>query len=118
MPAGQRTNTRNMHKQRDAFFLEGQRLDADPVTRDQSLCWLCHTRIDYTVPAGTSDDSHHLDHFHTVKARPDLQEDWDNFRHAHQLCNLQRGERTPSPGLGEQVPDWWGPTTEREHDHG
>lgn len=109
--AGGRKNTRRMHKLRDEFYAEGQRLDRDPATRAQASCWLCPpgdaARIDYTVPAGTTDNSHALDHFFPVEKYPELQEDWDNFRHAHRLCNERRGDRAPRPGLGETVPDWW-----------
>jgi hypothetical protein len=105
MPGGERTNTRRMHKLRDEFFAEGKRLDAagDPAAN----CWLDGQRIDYDVKAGTTPDSHNLDHFYTVTDFPELQEDPSNFRHAHTLCNEQRGKNSPSPGLGEAVPDWW-----------
>lgn len=107
MPAGKRKNTRRMTKLREEFFVEGKRLDADPATRDEALCWLCRGRIDYVAQAGSTPDSHNLDHYHAVDDRPDLEEDPDNFRHSHAGCNLARGKRTPSPGLGAQVPAWW-----------
>ena len=105
--AGKRKNTRRMHKLRDEFFLEGKRLDADPATRDQACCWLCKGRVDYTAAPNTTPDSHNLDHAIPVDDRPDLQDDTDNFRHAHSDCNARRGKRAPSPGLGAQVPAWW-----------
>lgn len=100
-----RTNTRRMHQLRHDFFEEGKRLDAagDPAAD----CWLCKLRIDYTVPAGTSPDSHELDHYFSVRDYPELQEDPDNFRHSHKLCNGNRGADGPSLGLGAAVPDWW-----------
>lgn len=102
-----RTNSRLMHRLRDEFFLEGKQLDADPDTRHLSVCWLCRGRIDYDADPGTTPDSHNLDHYHPVKDRPDLQLDHDNFRHAHTLCNQNRGASTPLPGLGEEMPAWW-----------
>ena len=96
-----------MKKLRAAFFAEGRRLDADPKTRDQANCWLCKQRIDYTVDPHTTPDSHNLDHYVTVHDNPDLQADPSNFRHSHMLCNLSRGHRAPSPGLGDHVGDWW-----------
>jgi hypothetical protein len=107
VPAGKRTNSRNMHAQRKLFFEQGKAADANEETREDANCWLCHGRIDYTAAPGTTNDSHHLDHFHTVEDRPDLQEDPDNFRHAHRSCNLERGNNAPAPGLGEQVAQWW-----------
>lgn len=96
-----------MKKLRAAFFADGKRLDADPETRDQANCWLCKQRIDYIAAPHTTPDSHNLDHYHPVSIRPDLAEDPSGFRHAHMLCNVSRGNRTPSPGLGEQLDDWW-----------
>lgn len=104
-----RTNTRRMHTLRDKFFAEGkaQSESPDPEVRALSFCWLDNSAIDYTAEPHTTSDSHNLDHYYTVHDRPDLQEDWDNFRHSHMTCNTSRGKNTPSPGLGEPVPDWW-----------
>lgn len=102
-----RTNTRLDHDLRDDFFDEGKRLDADPERWTESVCWLCKARIDYNVRAGSTPDSHNLDHFHPVSTHPELQSDQDNFRHSHTLCNQQRGNGAPAPELGEMVPDWW-----------
>ena len=100
-----RTNTRRMHKLRDDFFAEGQRLDAkgDP----EANCWLCKGKIDYTAEPNTTPESHNLDHYHPVADHPELQDDPSNARHAHALCNTKRGKRAPAPGIGEAVPDWW-----------
>lgn len=102
-----RTNTRRMHQLRDDFYLEGKRLDADPETRVLSVCWLCKGRIDYNAEPGTTPDSHTLEHRLTVKDRPDLQEDPDNFEHAHKGCNEERGDRAPAASLGDEMPAWW-----------
>ena len=102
-----RTNHRQDHRLREAFFEEGKRLDADPETRPRSICWLCRGRIDYTAKPGTTPDSHNLDHRHPVSTHPELQRDPANFRHSHTSCNQHRGNGAPSAGLGEPVPDWW-----------
>lgn len=105
--AGARTNTRRMHRLRDEFFDDGRRYDADPATRHLSVCWICKGRIDYTAGAGTTPDSHHLDHRLPVSTHPELQEDPDNFEHAHKACNQERGTAAPTAGLGEEMPPWW-----------
>ena len=107
MATGKRVDTRRMKSLRAEFFARGKQLDADPTTRHLADCWLDGQRIDYSVPPGSTSDSHNLDHYHTVDERPDLQDDPTNFRHAHALCNMARGKNAPSPGLGEQVPAWW-----------
>ena len=96
-----------MKQLRSEFFREGQRLDADPATRHLANCWLCKQRIDYTVPAHTTSDSHNLDHYHPVSTHPELQSDPTNFRHSHMRCNVSRGNRDLDLDLGEQMPDWW-----------
>lgn len=100
-----RTSTRSMNLMRAAFFEEGKHLDAkgDP----DANCWLCKQPIDYSAPPNTTPDSHNLDHYFSVRDYPDLQEDPDNFRHSHALCNTERGADGPSDGLGEAVADWW-----------
>ena len=102
-----RVDTRRMKKLRGEFFREGQRLDADPETRHLANCWLCKQRIAYDVEPNTTPDSHNLDHYHPYSTHPELIEDPSNFRHACFVCNTSRGNRAPSPGLGEAVPDWW-----------
>lgn len=100
-----RTNSRRMHALRDAFFEEGKKLDGQGNA--EADCWLCRQRIDYVAEPSTTPDSHNLDHFYPVEDFPELQEDPTNFRHAHFLCNGQRGKKAPSLGLGEPVADWW-----------
>lgn len=100
-----RQTTRRMRALKAAFFVEGQRLDAE---RDPAAdCWLCKKRIDYNAKPGTTDKSHELDHYYPVSLYPDLQEDPANFRHAHRKCNRERGNGQPKSDLGEIVPDWW-----------
>jgi len=102
-----RPETRLDKQQRTEFFEEGRRLDADPETRHLAACWLCRLPIDYTVDPATTQDSHTLDHYFPVEDYPELQNDPDNFRHAHFNCNSSRGKNAPSPGLGEPMPAWW-----------
>jgi hypothetical protein len=96
-----------MHKLRAEFFEEGKRLDADPETRHLANCWRCRGRIDYDAEPNSTDDSHNLGHFKSVRDFPELQEDVDNFRHEHRLCNVTAGADMHELGLGDQVPDWW-----------
>lgn len=107
--AGQRVESRAMKKLREVFLEEGRELAADPTTEDLAVCWLCGDPIDYTAEPGTTPDSHNLDHFYPVSDYPELQEDPDNFRHAHASCNQSRGDgkRGREVNLGEQVPPWW-----------
>lgn len=100
-----RTNTREDHRLRDAFFEEGKQLDAagDP----EANCWICRQPIDYVAAPHSTPDSHNLDHFKSVRDYPELQHDPTNFRHSHRKCNRDRGADAPSLGLGEPVPDWW-----------
>lgn len=99
-----------MHKLRDEFFEQGraQSKSIDPDEQAKSKCHLCGDDIDYDVAAGTTADSHNLDHYFPVDDYPELEEDPDNFRHAHQSCNSSRGKRAPNTqGLGAQVAAWW-----------
>lgn len=102
-----RTHTREDQRLRTEFFQEGKALDA--AGDSEADCWLCRTRIDYTVDPGTTQDSHTLDHYFPVDDYPELQNDPDNFRHAHFSCNSSRGKREANRnGLGEPMPAWWG----------
>lgn len=102
-----RVNSRRMRKLRQDFYEEGRLLDAEPVTRDQSVCWLCRQRIDYDALPGTTEDSHELDHFVPVSEAPELQEEPTNFRHSHRRCNAARGNKAPTARLGAGVTPWW-----------
>ncbi|MBW3092661.1 hypothetical protein KIH79_06810 [Bifidobacterium sp. 82T10] len=103
--SGKRTHSRAFGKLKKAFFEEGQRLDAagDPAAD----CWICHKRIDYTVPPGTTDLSHELDHYYPVSEYPELQEDPAGFRHSHRKCNRERGDGQPKLDMGDVIPAWW-----------
>ena len=102
-----RVDTRNMKRLRAEFFADGKLLDADPDTRHLANCWLCGQRIAYDLAPSTTPDSHNLDHYTPYADAPELLEDPSGFRHAHFACNTSRGRRAPSPGLGEQLNDWW-----------
>lgn len=94
-------------KLRDEFYEQGKLLDADPATRDQAGCWLCHQRIDYVARPGTTEDSHSLDHFLPVSTHPELQLDPSGFRHSHYRCNTGRSDKMTPSTLGEAVTKWW-----------
>ncbi len=102
-----RVDTRRMKKLRGEFFREGQRLDADPLTRHLANCWLCKQRIAYDVEPNTTPDSHNLDHYHPVSTHPELQHDTTNWMHSHASCNQSRGNGAPSVGLGDAIAEWW-----------
>ena len=57
-----RTHNRAFEKAKQAFFEEGKRLDSEGSPAAD--CWICHKRIDYSVPPGTTDASHELDHYY------------------------------------------------------
>ena len=103
--AAVRTNTRRMHKLRDDFFAEGKALDASGDPR--ANCWRCTLRIDYDAEPNSTPDSHNYGHYRSVRDFPELQEDPDNARHEHALCNQSAGAEMHELGLGEPVPDWW-----------
>lgn len=92
-----RLNTTNMQKQRKLFRARCE--------EEHARCWLCGQPIDYAAPVGHV-DSFELDHFYTVSAHPELQEDPANFRPAHMLCNRQRGDGPPMPSLGSLSRNW------------
>lgn len=107
-----RTNTRNMHKLRKEFYLQGKRAAArrnPEVLFDPDCdCWLCEQQIDYIADPSSTPESHNLDHYYSVDDYPELQEDPTNFRHSHFGCNTSRGKKAPTAGgLGEAVADWW-----------
>lgn len=102
-----RVDSRRMKRLRREFFEDGRRLDANPDTRHLADCWICKQRIDYLAEPHTTPDSHNLDHRTPVSIDPSLAEDVTGFRHSHMRCNLHRGNRAPSPGLGEAIPDWF-----------
>lgn len=68
-------------------------------------CWLCGTDIDYRLqyphPMSWS-----LDHAVTVKERPELMMDRNNFRSSHHDCNQQRGTDDPKLDIGVPSEIW------------
>jgi hypothetical protein len=73
--------------------------------RNDEPCWLCREPIDYklTYPHPLSWS---LDHKISVKERPDLLMDWENFAASHLDCNLRRGTDDPAIDLGKPSEDW------------
>jgi len=98
-----RTNTRRQHKQRQEFRAECESTDAE--------CWLCvgaRGPIDYA--AAFNDWANELrfqeDHFWPVSTHPHLQDDPDNKRPSHAICNRERGNAAPLPDLGIPSRAW------------
>lgn len=100
-----RPHTRAFERHKQEFFEAGKRLDAegDPAAD----CWICHKRIDYSVPPSSSDQSHELDHYYPYSLYPELVDDPANFRHSHRRCNRERGNGQPKMNLGEVIAAWW-----------
>ena len=65
-----RTHNRAFEKAKQTFFEEGKRLDSEGSSAAD--CWICHKRIDYSVPPGTTDASHELDHYYPARGRVGL----------------------------------------------
>lgn len=100
-----RAHTRAFEKAKQEFFEAGKELDAkgDPAAD----CWICHRRIDYNVPPGSTDMSHELDHYYPVSEYHELQFDPAGFRHSHRKCSRDRGNGQPKLDLGDVIPQWW-----------
>lgn len=94
-----RVSTRAFQKARQRFFEQGR--------KDNAPCWLCDLPIDYSVPPGSTDESHELDHYVPVSVDPSLQYDPGNFRHAHRICNILRGAAPPKLSLGIHSRQWY-----------
>jgi hypothetical protein len=91
-----RKETTRMHRLRTEYRLLCEATD-EP-------CWLCGGRIDYLLRDG--DDGFELDHYYPVSLYPDLQEDAAGFRPSHRSCNRHRGNRAPTPRLGNTSRPW------------
>lgn len=100
-----RPHTRAFEKHKQEFFEQGKALDAAGDQRAD--CWICHKRIDYSVPAGSTPTSHELDHYYVFSKYPELFDDPANFRHAHRQCNRERGDGQPKADLGDVIAQWW-----------
>jgi hypothetical protein len=73
--------------------------------REGAPCWLCGKDIDYRLqyphPLSWS-----LDHAVTVKERPELIMDRNNFRSSHHDCNQERGTDDPKLDIGVPSEIW------------
>ncbi|HYH13340.1 MAG TPA: hypothetical protein VD789_13365, partial [Thermomicrobiales bacterium] len=69
-------------------------------------CWMDGQPIDYTVPAGSTDDSYELDHYYPASTHPEHYDDPANFRASHALCNRTRSNQAPSADLGAPSRQW------------
>lgn len=68
-------------------------------------CWLCGTDIDYRL-SYPHPHAWSLDHAITVKERPELAMDVQNFRASHADCNLRRGTDDPTIDIGVASEYW------------
>lgn len=68
-------------------------------------CHLCNAAINYKL-AHPHPESWSLDHFHTVKDRPDLIMDMGNWRASHLDCNQRRGTDEPAIDIGVPSEVW------------
>ncbi len=68
-------------------------------------CSLCGQRIDYSLP-GDHPQGFTVDHIRPLSLYPEGAEDYGNLAAAHRACNLARGDRDRSPGLGSTSRDW------------
>jgi hypothetical protein len=73
--------------------------------RQGAPCWLCGGDIDYRL-SYPHPYSWSLDHALTVKERPDLALDRNNFRSSHLDCNRQRGTDDPKLDIGNPSEIW------------
>lgn len=71
-----------------------------------AVCHLCGQPIDYRAPRDVPGDGFQIDHFYPLKDRPDLAEDYGNFRPSHGKCNLERGDGPIQPSLGVPSRRW------------
>lgn len=91
-------------KRRGEFRAEGARQRNEDGTTG-APCWLCNQPIDFklTYPHPMSWS---LDHKLTVKERPDLVMDVENWAHSHYDCNIRRGTDDPALDLGVASEEW------------
>lgn len=68
-------------------------------------CWLCGKPIDYTL-AYQHPECFNLDHAIPLSQRPELADDYNNFRPAHRVCNERRGTNEPHIDLGVPSEAW------------
>ena len=102
-----RTHNREDQRQRTEFIRSGQAARRGPGDPPPVGVLICTLRIDCEQAPGTTTDSHTLDHYYPVEDFPVLQNEPDNFRHAHFDCNSSRGKGDAERGLGEPMPAWW-----------
>lgn len=69
-------------------------------------CWICGQRINYEARDPNADDAFSYDHYLPLSTHPELAEEPENGRSAHQKCNKARGNRPDKPGLGRTSRAW------------
>lgn len=97
----QRKTTRRFVKLRQEFRAQCKEAKA--------ACWICgEAHIDYDAAHTDFDnpDRFELDHYYPVSTHPELQEDPANFRPSAHVCNNDRSDGPPRPGLGILSQAW------------
>lgn len=89
-----------------------RRLVAEVYARHANCC-RCGQPIDYSLPylntkTGMPDpDAKTVDHYpYPRSTHPHLAEDPANLAAAHRHCNLEAGDRKPTPSLGKTSRQW------------
>lgn len=78
---------------------------ANQLRAQRGPCHICHQAIDYSL-AYPHPDAFTVDHAISKRDRPDLAEDFGNYRAAHARCNWAKGADAAEPDLGDHADDW------------
>lgn len=73
---------------------------------NDSRCWICGGRIDYSAKPSTTPDSWEPDHRLSVKHHPELAEVPENVLASHKSCNRSKGDRAGLNNLGAPSREW------------
>lgn len=82
------------------------RADLKALTAEHGLpCALCGQPIDTTLKH-TDKWAFAYDHIKSIKVYPELADDPSNGQPSHKICNEDKGEGDPKPGLGDPSEVW------------
>ena len=73
---------------------------------NDSRCWICGGRIDYSAKPSTTPESWEPDHRLSVKHHPELAEVPENVLASHKSCNRSKGDRAGLNNLGAPSREW------------
>ena len=68
-------------------------------------CWLCSKPINYTLHY-KHPEAFNLDHAIPLSVRPELADDYNNFRSSHAVCNSRRQAEEPFLDIGVPSEQW------------